>query len=332
MRYTTIMKRVQRQFLAGVFTMLFIASALLSPLPVQAAEANGQGITVSPVLVELNAERGKSYTIDIKVTNVTAGDLILLSDANDFKAKDDTGTPDVLFDEDNGTYSMRKWIEKPEKVRLKSKETKVVKAIVRVPANAEPGGHYGVVRFSGVAPELEDTGVALSASVGTLILARVAGDTREALTLSNFYFAQGDSQSWWFEQTPVQAIERITNTGTVHVKPVGTLELKDIFGRTAVKTDVNTEQRNVLPGSARRFEQTINKAWLIGPYSAKLELAYGTQGQVLQGQTTIWFIPWRSILLLILILVTLFFGGRWVLRRYNQRVLRKAGHHGPRRR
>lgn len=323
------MQRFSRQIIFSFFVLLFLASGLFVPPVTRAAEANGQGITVSPVLVELNAEPGKKYTIDISVTNVTAGDLILSSEANDFTAKDDTGTPDILLDEDNGTYSMRKWIEKPERVRLKSKETKVVKAFVNVPANAEPGGHYGVVRFSGIAPELDGTGVALSASVGTLILTRVAGDIKESAKIENFYFEQSGNESWWFEQTPVQAVERITNNGSVHVKPSGTLELKDVFGRSAAKLPVNQEGRNILPGSTRRFDQTLETTWLFGPYKARLELAYGTQGQVLQSETTVWFIPWRLILATLLVTVIIFFGLRWLLKRYNARVIRKAQSSSP---
>lgn len=323
------MQRFSRQITFSFFALLFLASGLFVPPVTRAAEPNGQGITVSPVLVELNAEPGKKYTIDITVTNVTAGDLILNSEANDFTAKDDTGTPDILLNEDNGTYSMRRWIESPERVRLKSKESRVVKAFVTVPANAEPGGHYGVIRFSGIAPELDGTGVALSASVGTLILTRVAGDIKESAIIEDFYFEQSGNESWWFEQTPVQAVERITNNGSVHVKPSGTLELKDIFGRSTAKLPVNQDGRNILPGSTRRFDQSLDTTWLLGPYKARLELAYGTQGQVLQSETTVWFIPWRLILALIIAVIAIFLALRWLLKKYNARIIKKAQSSSP---
>lgn len=313
------MKRVQQSLL----TLMLALVCGLAPYPVRAAEQSGQGIMVSPVTIELNAAKGKSYTLDVKVTNVTAGELTLIGEVNDFRAKDETGTPDILQGEDNGAYSIRTWIEKPARFRLKSKESKTVKIPVRVPANAEPGGHYGVVRFSGIAPELEDTGVALSASVGTLILARVEGDIKETLQLRDFLFEQNGNQSWWFEATPVTAVERLSNSGSVHLKPAGTLELKDIFGRSVAKTTVNPDGRNVLPGSTRRYEQAITSGWMFGPYKASIELAYGTTGQVLLGETTVWFIPWRLILLILFILFILIFGGRMMLKRYNARVIAK---------
>ncbi len=49
---------------------------------------------------------------------------------------------------------------------------------INVPANASPGGYYGVIRFTATPGKLDQSGVALSASLGALDFIRVNGDAK----------------------------------------------------------------------------------------------------------------------------------------------------------
>lgn len=298
---------------------------IASPSKAFAANDIGQGIQISPIRIELNAEKGKTYNLQIKVTNVTSGDLILKPEVNDFRAKDEVGTPEIIFDEsDNATYSLQKWIVLPKEFALKSKETKTVQVAVNLPADAEAGGHYGVVRFSGRAPGLADTGVSLAASVGTLVLTRVGGDIKEDLKLAEYFTAHGTKKSGFFETSPITFAERFQNAGTVHVKPQGSIEIRNMFGQSVSSLDINKEKdRNVLPGSIGRFEQTLNKSWMIGKYTAEMSVSYGTTGGLVQNTISFWVIPYKLILAALSLLVVIFFVLRSSLRRYNKKIIAK---------
>lgn len=244
---------------------------------------------------------------------------------NDFRAKDETGTPEVIL---NGTNppssSLVSWVAHLNPITLKSKETKTIDVTISVPIGAEPGGHYGVVRFSGIAPSLQQTGVALAASAGTLVLVRVSGNIKEALDLKEFFTESGSRRTGLFETGPITFVERINNIGNVHVKPVGNLIVKNMFGKSIGSLKINAESGNILPSSIRRFEQTLNKKWLFGRFTASQSLAYGTSGQVLMGSIAFWVIPYKLILIILAALGLLIWLVIKLIKRYNQAIVDRA--------
>ena len=307
------------------FTLLAVFSAV--PITrVHAQEQAGQAIQISPVLIELNADSGQSYKIKLTLTNVSTGPLVLIPEVNDFKSKDETGTPEIIFDqnEESDNFSMKAWISPPPRLQLKAKESKTVEVSVNVPKGAEPGGHYGVVRYSGISPGLEDTGVALSASVGVLLLGRVNGNGNENLSVEQFFIEQGGKQKSFVEKAPFAIVERLKNDGSVHLKPSGDVTVKNMFGSVVGSVKVNDPAKNVLPDSIRRFEQGFTSKFMIGRYTAHLNLGYGTSGQVLQSSTSFWVIPYKLILISLLAIVLIIVVGRKLIKSYNKRVIERS--------
>ncbi len=292
--------------------------------PAKAANVS-QGLQISPVLFELNADPGKSYVLHLSLLNVTTADLNFKSFVNDFEAADETGTPQVILQgHAPATSSLASWITPPASLTIKAKQTKAFDIHLTVPVNAEPGGHYGVVRFNSSAPQIDQTGVALTASTGPLILVRVSGDIRESLTFKDFFTARGDHHQGLFESSPINIVERIANNGNVHVKPVGDIVVSNMFGKAIANLPINDQKGNVLPTSIRRFQQQLSKKWMFGRYTAKAQLAYGTKGQTLDGQIAFWVIPYRLILfaLTIILIITLLL--RILIKHYNQKIIKKA--------
>lgn len=315
--------------LLGCLLVFIIFAAVQIPL-VRAADTgtSGQGIQISPVLIDLNAEKGKSYTLKLTVTNVTAGTLSLNSAINDFRAKDETGNPEILLNdkEDNSTYSLKNWISPIGSLTLKSKESRTVSFSIDVPSNAEAGGHYGVIRFSGLPPDVGNKNVAINASVGVLILTRVEGNLNEGLKLQDFYVAQNGKKKVVLEGTPFTIVTRVQNSGNVHVKPIGHVTVKNFFGKTISTLEYGDNTKNVLPNSTRRFDQELKNKWLFGRYTMSLEAAYGTTGKVLIGSASFWVIPYKLILVILVLSVLAFIFSKRALKKYHARILRKHGH------
>ena len=284
-----------------------------------------QGLQISPALVELNAARGKTYTVTLHVTNVTASDLSYSTSTNDFNAADETGTPHILLDSTlPATVSIRNWIAAVPSFTLKAGKSQVINAQVTIPTDAEPGGHYGVLRFSGSTPELKDTGVGLSASAGVLMLIRVDGVITEKASLASFTSESNGKQSSFFENGPLTFVTRIQNVGNIHVKPVGSIELRDMFGGLITTMPVNADKSNVLPSSIRRFEATYANKWLFGRYTANLTLGYGTTGQAITNTISFWVIPYKLILVGLFILATVIFILSRMVKVYNRRIIAKS--------
>lgn len=306
-----------------IFSLLAIllipnfAAAATQPTP-----ASGQGLEISPPLLDLKADPGQTVKTQIKLRNVTKGPLVTKDEVNDFVSGGEDGQPKLLLDSnEQSPYSIKTWLSTIPSVTLQPGEQKTIPITMVVPQNASPGGHYGVVRFTGRPPELDDTGVSLSASIGTLILVKVSGNVTEQAKISEMYAAKGDKQRSMFEYGPINIIEKVENTGNIHFKPKGTVRLTNIFGKEVASYQLNEKGGNVLPGSTRKFEQTYNKKLLFGRYKAQADVVYGSDNKILSRTISFWVIPYKLILIALAIIVLIVFG----IKRYNRYILKKAG-------
>ncbi|HUO62031.1 MAG TPA: hypothetical protein VMT96_01085 [Candidatus Bathyarchaeia archaeon] len=298
-------------------------SLLLTTAAFAQAGSAAQGIQLSPSIIELNAQPGGTYVLTVEATNVTAGDLNYKISTDDFTAKDETGAPSILQTSSlPPQVSVRTWVSSVPAFNLLSHQSGKVTFRVTVPTNAEPGGHYGVLDFSGTEPKVNGTGVGLSASAGTLLLVKVAGDIQEKAEFASFYTASSSKVTNFFETAPVNFVTRIQNTGNIHVKPFGFIEVKNMFGSTVATLPVNVTKSNVLPNSIRRFDNSF-AGNMFGPYTATVTLGYGTQGEVIMASTTFWVIPYRLIGTILLVLAFVLFILRRLLKAYNKRVIKK---------
>jgi hypothetical protein len=323
---THAFRRLTTVLAAAAASLTLIAVPFLGNLTAS-AQSGGQGLQVSPVIVDLNGEKGGSYTLKLTVTNVTAGTLDITSTVNDFTAADDTGNPKIITDTSAPatTYSLRSWVTAIPPMTLQPKQSRNLTVGVNIPHNAEAGGHYGVIRFSGVPPSAAgQTQVSLNASVGVLLLARVAGNITEKLVVKDMYAQQGSKKTGLISNGPVTIVTEVSNTGNVHVKPVGTMTIKDTFGKTVGSYPFGSNTKNVLPGSTRRYDQPFDKRFLFGRYTAHVEAGYGTTGGVLIGTMTFWVIPYKLILFLIVIIAVLVLLFKRLIKRYNQHIVHRS--------
>ena len=315
------------------------AAQAAAPAPASAAAngSAGQGLEISPPVIELAADPGQTVVANIRIRNVTQGELIAKGKADDFGAgATEDGQPKLLLDETGSTrYSLKFWVAGVPDLRLAPQELKTTTIKITVPKNAEPGGHFGVVRFTAVPPNLDGTGVALSASIGALILLKVSGTITEKVSLAEFSSSQTTlsggknptlitKKGSFFEHGPVDFLVRVRNEGSVHEKVKGSIDIKGgLSGNKVATIAVNDKGGNILPDSVRRFEQSLTSKQLFGHYSAVLTLNYAN-GKTLSSTFGFWVIPWKLILLVLLGLLILGFVLKIALRRYNNHIIAQA--------
>lgn len=311
-------------FVALVATIIAVPSS--STVFAQSANA-ANGLEISPVLSEIVVDKGGTYSVDINVHNVSISKLYFDASVDDFGPKDETGTPSIILDttKEPLVTSIKSWVQYIPSFILAPNEKTTIKATITVPDDAEPGGHYGVVRFAGREQQAGTGGVGLIASAGTLMLITVKGDAKESLTLASFETTKDSKQTNWFETSPVTFVSRFTNDGSVHVKPIGQIEIKDTFGKPVTTLPVNDAKGNVLPGGTRRFESTLNKPWMFGHYTADLSIAYGTTGQAIVSSISFWIIPWKLVLAGLFITATIIYILRILVVRYNKYIINRYG-------
>jgi hypothetical protein len=321
------MKRLQgfsRVSLVLLVAVTLTASLLATSFRPLYAQQAGQGLEISPPLLELNVNPGQTTTFEIHLRNITKGPLITKGSIDDFIAEGEEGQAKLLIDKnaEPSPYSFKTWAQPIADLSVAPQELKTAQITLQVPKDASPGGHYGVVRFSGVAPELEGTGVSLSASIGTLVLINVSGDVKKKASLEEFATEQHGKKKGFFENGPITFVERIRNQGTVHVKPVGTIRVTNMFGKETQVFTVNDKGGNILPNSVRRFEQQLGKKNLFGKYTVEANIQY--EGQNISGKISFWVIPYRLLALVLGGLIVLAVFLRLAIKRYNRYIVAKA--------
>ncbi len=302
--------------------------------------------SLSPALVSANSSASlsinpkKTYTIEpgrsiddtLVVRNLDRElELDLTMRIVDFTYIDDGGSPRLMLDEDapQTTWSLKPFLTVPETVTIPPQESQTLDINVSIPENHGAGSYYSAIVYSTSAPDGGNVG--LNASGVTLVFASVPGDVEEDLTLVDFgaYRSVESSRGEGYTKFTMDEPERIAftlaNKGNVVESPVGSITLRDMFGRERLITEVNPNGSLALIGQTRTFiscielsSQEINlegntaeAATCTSPglwpgfYRASIELFYGQNGNLTReivGET--WFIyapAWFLILLIILI-------------------------------
>lgn len=291
---------------------------------------NGQALEIAPPVLNLTANPGETIKAQLSLRDISKNKLVVSNQIDDFIANGEDGTPRLLIDSaETSPYSLKAWVSPLPQLTLSPKQVKQISVTIKVPADAAPGGYYGVIRFSGKAPELKDTGVSLSASLGALVMLRVKGAVTEKMSLVEFGTSQDNKTSSVFEFAPITFFERIKNEGNIHEQPTGQIIVTDMFGKTIAGVNINMPPKNILPSSTRKFEQPLDKTSLgnrvlFGKYTATVKVKYGSAKDTLTKTITFWIIPYKLIGLAIVGIIGAISILVFAIKRYNQFIINKA--------
>lgn len=332
------MKRQQKKF------TLYALAGLLVVLGFAAGAPRASALTISPPAIEFSVIPGNQAEFVVKLYNEGDQQQRLFVNATTFTSGAEDGIP--VYDFSAPKEDIATWVNYDnDAIVLEPQGRKEITITINVPADASPGGHYGIVAFSTTPPTGEGSEkpqVAVSQGVGTLMLVRVEGEITESATISNFAM-QGLAN-----RLPATLTTSYNNTGNIHLKPAGKVVITDMFKRTAVTLDVNAKKTSTLPNSSRSYDvtwekgtvkQTATNSWSrfweeysnersnfgIGKYTATVALTAGQSGAVATSATTsFWLFPWHVLLvwgvgLVVLILVLIV-----LVKRYNHWVVAKA--------
>lgn len=298
-------------------------------------------VTIIPPSLEFSVQPGETIATKVKLFNETAEILTQYSSVSNFKAKDETGTP--AFSNDAVTTDLASWITiEPGPFTLNSGDRLEIPVTIAVPANAEPGGHFAAIFFSNQAPDTtgQSGQIGIAAKVGSLVLVRVAGDIVERAAIAEFGSGGGKT---FYNRLPIDFILRMQNQGNVHVRPTGSIIIRNILGGTTRELVVNPALGAVLPASTRRFDMTWERSavdektsffkefgnewknFAFGSYTANLSLTYGlTNDKSASATFSFWVLPWRVLVTSIILIVLIIWGISWLVTRYNAWIVKKA--------
>ncbi len=325
--------KIRTLSIIGIAGLLAVIISTVSPSATVGAQTTttpgAQALEIGPPLLNLSANPGDTIHATISLRDVSSGSLVVTNQINDFVASGEDGTPKIILDDTIPSTSLKSWINPIAQLTLKPKEVKTISLAISVPANASPGGYYGVVRFTGTPPELNGTGVSLSASLGSLILLKVNGQAKESLSVEQFFADNNGKAGTLFQSAPITFVERINNTGNIHEQPAGVVTITDMFNNKIVTLGVNQPPHDILPQSVRRFESILDSSnignrILFGYYKADLSISYGSNKQVVTSSIGFWVIPYTLIIVIIVALIGGFIILRILIQRYNRHIISRA--------
>lgn len=244
---------------------------------------SSQSLEVSPPSQELKADPGQVVTAKTKLRNKGNDTINVKVRVEDFTAAGEEGQVALV---EKGPNSITSWTTlEPDAFVLKGFESREVTATISVPTTAA-GGWYGSFVFSvGGGPGAGGT-TAVAHEIASLFLVKISGPVTENLSLKEF------SAPSFVEFGPVPFTLKFQNAGNVHVKPFGLVNVRNVFGKP-VHDVVVAGQANIFPGASRAVSVSLDKKWLIGPFTAQAVLNYGSKNESLSATTTFFAFPVR---------------------------------------
>jgi hypothetical protein len=300
-----------RKLLAGLITLVLLVS--ISPLTSAQQAPTGSGLSISPTISEFTIKPGESNTVKITLKNVTVDDVVAQGVVNDFTSDGVTGNPKIITDPNvQSPNSIKKFVATLSNIPLAKGEQKNITVGLNIPADTSPGAYFGIIRYKAVPTGTNAPApgqVALTASVGTIVLITVPGNLREQVQLTAVHVYRGARESSLFFTRPNKVGVEIKNFGNGFVQPFGTVEIQNTFGKAVDTLQFNNPKQlgNILPSSNRIFLNGISSIKQPGRYKVTANVAYGAGSQVLTLTKTIWYIPvWLAIAIVLVILALAF--------------------------
>lgn len=263
------------------------------------AQENNKGLSITPINFDYSLDLNQVKSGRLFLTNLTNQPLEIVAQARNFTAQGEEG--DVALTTENIPFSIASWVSiEPQRVTMLPSSKLQFNFTIKVPSNAEPGGHFGSVVFATVPKKnLDQTGALLSQEIGALLFTRTPGDIKEKADIASF-----KTEKSFYEFGPTKFIVRVKNEGNVHIKPKGEIIIKDMLGRT---TKLSMNEQNVLPNAIRKISTDWKQRILIGKYTATVNIIYGSDNQTLSRTTEFTAFPVRWGLIALGILLVIIF-------------------------
>ncbi len=257
---------------------------------------SSQTFEVSPASQEVTVDPGKTINLKATIKNRSRDTLPMKVRVEDFTASGEEGQVELV---QGGAYSLVSWTSvTPETFTLAPGASQQVNARMQVPSNSA-GGRYGSFVF-GVAPQGVPKGsvATLSQEVASLFLVKINAPTSEKLSLEEF------SSPQFLEYGPVPFTLKFKNSGNIHVKTLGLVNVTNMLGQRV--TDVVVKATNIFPGSERVIHPALEKKFLLGKYTALAVINYGSKNDVITATTTFFVFPYRLVAIVLVIFILLY--------------------------
>jgi len=284
------------------FALIFVTQAAFAQLTTH------RSIIITPPTIEHTLNPGESAEGVLKITNNGSEELSFAAGIRDFIVEDTQGTPIILADDTLASkYSAASWLAvTPGTFTIPAGETKEINYYLQAPADATAGGHYAAAIYEPLGIiDVEGTGAGVNTQLGSLFYITIPGEVVENAEVLKFEIPG------FSENPPVQAITEIKNLSGIHIRPSGTIIVRNMLGQESARSEITG--KNIFPDRSIAYLNTLfeDSNFKFGRYTAELSLIYGQDNNLPLTATTSFIIfPWKVALgatLIVAIAVVIFF-------------------------
>ncbi len=310
---------MKRLFSVGFLMLLLILLPQISSAQSNAATA---GIGISPAIIEKPADPNTVLNETINVKNLSAVTQTYYIFTRDIIGVEGGGTPVFAEDGQEKTgYEMSEWIGLGvTEVNLEPDQEVGVPVTITVPEFATPGSHFAGIFVSMDPPKMRSVGASVAYQVANIVSIRVAGDVVEDAAIRQF-----STGNYIYGSSNIDFQARIENQGSTLIRPIGPLEIHNMFGKKVAMQTFNESKAAVFPGAERTFDLIWeDEGPGFGRYEAVLTLVYGESGQqaTISSTVSFWILPANIILpalgVLAFILLATYISAKLYIRRKLQ--------------
>jgi len=290
-------------------------------------QSNGDFV-LGPSKIEIDISPGEGVSRNIMVTNRLGRTMDFKIEVEDFSGSYDFDNPVVWFGSEDGPYPLRNYITPEiEKFTLEQGQRIVIPVEINIPEDSEAGGLYASVLVSNVPSDREieenKSGTIAISRLGTLFFVKVEGNINEYGFLKDFRTIGGKNI---YEKGPVSFAAVFQNEGNVHLAPYGRIDIENILGKKVGEIEVKNFM--VMPNSARERVLEWDGGFLLGKYTAHLTLDKNYQpGSEINTEEyksiSFWVIPWKTIVPAIILIATILYAIRYILKKFKFEVKKK---------
>lgn len=256
------------------------------------------GISLFPIKFDVTVAPGQTYSDTVTVINPNNFPIGVQPEVENI-AGGNQGSID-LTDTDI-PHGLSAWISLNEnQFTLAPQQQLQVPFTITVPADGEPGGHYGAILFRGLPASSTpgSPGVGISGRVGSVILLNVPGASYATGNIASF---AGPAE--YVSHGPFQFSFTVNNTGNTHFSPAGQITLSGpLFGSTVIPFTSGI----VFPGFDRTFTAVWPGRYAFGPMTATLALSIPDNSSTVTETVTFFAFPWQETLIVLLALIILY--------------------------
>ena len=282
-----------------VALLLSIAlSGFLPPVALAQNEVAGSqraGLSISPAVYEEQHEPGSIHSFTLRINNLEDRQRTLFLAPRNIIGVEAGGVPVFASDEQELTgFELASWIDfSTDVVEIAPNASESVTVVINVPEDAPPGSHFGGINVSSRGEQMERTGAGVNFGVTNIVTVLVDGELDERAMIRSL-----STDRFVYGSTDVGFTARVENMGNVLQRPIGPLEVTNMFGATVASLTVNEPRAGVYPRTERVFTTTwSDENPGFGRYQATLSMVYGRGGanQTMTNTVSFWILPLNII-------------------------------------